>query len=159
MFILTSLSGGPLKVGGEDSAVTSGGANRGHEHEEAVRGRAHLCPQGACLPAFLSFFFSLCLFRAAPAAYGGSQARGPINCSRQPTPQPQQRQILNPPGPGIEPTSSWIPVGYISTKSSDFVCNLRGLFETLCYAERVLQLNMSFSCSSFKFSSWIKYLL
>ena len=25
-----------------------------------------------------SFFFSLCLFRATPAAYGGSQARGPI---------------------------------------------------------------------------------
>ena len=24
------------------------------------------------------FFFFFCLFRAAPAAYGGSQARGPI---------------------------------------------------------------------------------
>ena len=27
---------------------------------------------------FLFFFFSFCLFRAAPAAYGGSQTRGPI---------------------------------------------------------------------------------
>ena len=34
------------------------------------------------------------LFRAAPTAHGGSQARGPIkSCSRQPTPEPQQCQI------------------------------------------------------------------
>ena len=27
---------------------------------------------------FLSFFLSVCLFRAAPMAYGGSQAKDPI---------------------------------------------------------------------------------
>ena len=27
---------------------------------------------------FFFYYYSLCLFRAAPAAYGGSQARGPI---------------------------------------------------------------------------------
>ena len=30
---------------------------------------------------FTSFFFSFCLFRAAPAAYGGSQARGLIRAT------------------------------------------------------------------------------
>ena len=46
------------------------------------------------------YFFFFCLFsfsRAVPAAYGGSQARGPIeavaSCSCQPTPEPQQRGI------------------------------------------------------------------
>ena len=28
--------------------------------------------------SFFIFFFVFCLFRATPAAYGGSQARGPI---------------------------------------------------------------------------------
>ena len=58
------------------------------------------------------FFFVFCLFRAAPAAYGGSQARGRIRAVAAsllqnysnvrsephlwPTPQPQQHQILNP---------------------------------------------------------------
>ena len=43
--------------------------------------------------AFLFFVF----FRATPAAYGGSQARGSNrSCSRWPTPQPQRHGILNP---------------------------------------------------------------
>ena len=38
-----------------------------------------------------------CLLRAAPVAYGGSQARGSVGTgSRQPIPQPQQRRILIP---------------------------------------------------------------
>ena len=45
----------------------------------------------------LFFIFIFCLFafsRAAPAAYGGSQARGRIrSCSHLPIPQPQQRWI------------------------------------------------------------------
>ena len=61
------------------------------------------------------FFFFFCLFAiswAAPTAYGGSQARGPIRAVAtgprqshsnarsepclQPTPEPQQRWVLNP---------------------------------------------------------------
>ena len=61
---------------------------------------------------FFFFFWSFCLFRAAPTAYGGSQDRGPIGAVAaglrhghgnpgselclQPTPQLRQRQILNP---------------------------------------------------------------
>ena len=39
--------------------------------------------------------FCVFLFRAAPEAYGGSQARSQIPAY--PQPQPQQRRILNPP--------------------------------------------------------------
>ena len=51
--------------------------------------------QGGSSWVFLFFFFFFfCLFafsRAAPAAYGGSQARGRIrSCSHLPIPQPQQ---------------------------------------------------------------------
>ena len=45
---------------------------------------------------FLGFlgFVCVCLFRATPAAYGGSQARGQIRAiSRWPMPQPQQHTI------------------------------------------------------------------
>ena len=46
---------------------------------------------------FLSFFFfflSFAFSRAAPKAYGGSQARGSNqSCSHRPTPEPQQLRI------------------------------------------------------------------
>ena len=75
------------------------------------------------------FFFSVfCLFRAASAAHGGSQARGLIGA----TPQPQQRQIRAASStyttthgntgslthwrrPGIEPATSCFLVRSIST--------------------------------------------
>ena len=73
-------------------------------------------------------FYLFLLFRAAPAAYGRSQARGRIGA----TPASlhhnhshtgsegicdlRQRQISGPlREPGTEPTSSWILVGFIST--------------------------------------------
>ena len=64
---------------------------------------AHVTVTAAVLAfSFLSFFFFP--FKAAPMAYGGSQARGPIGAtaaglhhSHRPTPQPQQC--------GIQPTS------------------------------------------------------
>ena len=76
---------------------------------------------------YIFFFLSFCLFRAAPTAYGGSQARGQIRA----TPQPQQHQIraesvthITAHGnvrsfthwtrPGIEPTNSWFLIGFIS---------------------------------------------
>ena len=43
----------------------------------------------------IAFFLNFFLFRAAPVAYGSSPARG-RSYSCQPTPQPQQRRILNP---------------------------------------------------------------
>ena len=74
-------------------------------------------------------FFIFCLFRAIPAAYGGSQAR--------PTPQPQQHGIWAPSvtyttahgnagsltnrlRPGIKPASLWILVGFISAAARSF---------------------------------------
>ena len=81
--------------------------------------------------------FCFCLFRAAPTAYGSSQARGRIRAgySCQPIPQPQQHQIWatfltyttahHKAGftshwarPGIEPMSSWVLVGLITTEPS-----------------------------------------
>ena len=81
---------------------------------------------------FFWFFFFL-VFRAAPMAYGGSQARGSnqsYGCW--PTPQPQQHriqaafatynlsswqhQILNPVSKAMDCTAtSWFLVGFIST--------------------------------------------
>ena len=72
-------------------------------------------------------FFSL--FRATPEAYGSSQARGWIGAAAMP--QPQQRQtwaesaayttahggngsLTHWVGPGMEPASSWIPVGFVT---------------------------------------------
>ena len=46
------------------------------------------------LLVYFYFIYFFCLYRAAPTAYGGSQARGSNQSfSCQPTPQPQQRQI------------------------------------------------------------------
>ena len=80
---------------------------------------------------FEGFCFVLfCLFRAAPTAYGGSQARGSNKSySCQPTPQPQQceiqaetatyttahsnaRSLTHSARPGIKPASSGILVGF-----------------------------------------------
>ena len=78
--------------------------------------------------------YSFLLFRATLASYGSSQARGSnqrYNC--QSAPQPQQHQIQassltytkahgNPGSlthwarPGIEPVSSWILIGFVTTE-------------------------------------------
>ena len=72
------------------------------------------------------------LFMAAPAAYGYSQARGWISCSCQPMPQPRNtgilatsvnytkshgnaRSLTHWSRPGMEPASSWILVGFVTT--------------------------------------------
>ena len=75
-----------------------------------------------------------CLLRAAPVAYGSSQARGwTLSCSCQPTPQPQQlkiqaasvtyttahgnaRSLTCWARSGMEPTSSWILVRFNTAK-------------------------------------------
>ena len=79
------------------------------------------------------FQFLFCLFRAAPAAYGGSQPRGSNwSYSLWPTPQPQQCRIqatsvtyttahgntgslTHRARPEIEPATSWFLVGFAST--------------------------------------------
>ena len=84
---------------------------------------------------YVSFFFlCMCVFRAIPVAYGGSQARSQIQArGLRPTPQPQQctgqscicdlhhslrqRQILNTLSrPGRENASSWILVSFLTTE-------------------------------------------
>ena len=84
--------------------------------------------------------FLVCLLRATPVSYGGSQARGQIRAtaaslchSRQPVPQPQQhgiqaasvtyviaygstRSLTHRARPGIKPTSSWILVRFVTTE-------------------------------------------
>ena len=84
---------------------------------------------------FFFFFISFLLFRAAPIAYGGSQARGLIRAVAAGLhhSQPLQRQIqatsatyttahINAGSlthwgrPGMEPATSWFLVGLISTE-------------------------------------------
>ena len=83
------------------------------------------------LSLFFFFFFFL-LFRATLIAYRCSQARGRIGAvANQPMPQPQQHWIWASSATystasgnagslthwersGIEPTTSWVPVGFIS---------------------------------------------
>ena len=83
------------------------------------------------LPLFFSFFFFL---RAAPAAYGRSQATGCIGAAAaglqhshshtesephlQPIPQFMTMPELQAPerGQGSNPASSWIPVGFITAE-------------------------------------------
>ena len=80
------------------------------------------------------FFLSFCLSRAAPTAYGGSQARGPTGAVAtglhqshskvvsEPRLQPVSQLMTTPdpqstePGqrPGIKPTSSWMLVRFVN---------------------------------------------
>ena len=93
---------------------------------EENHGRAVLNEQ-LSPPTFWFFIFLFFVFRASPAAYAGSQARGRIRAA---TPQPQQCQIpatsvtyTTAPGnvgpltpwerPGIKPESSWILVWFV----------------------------------------------
>ena len=78
---------------------------------------------GSCGKSIFSFFFFFCLFFAiswaTPVAYGGSQARGQIravasglHCSHS-----NVRCLTHWARLGIEPTSSWILVGFVTTES------------------------------------------
>ena len=82
--------------------------------------------QNKTKPSTWFFFWSFCLFRDTPTAYGGSQARGPTRavadslCRNhssgpelcpQPTPElTATRSLTHWARPGIEPMSSWTPV-------------------------------------------------
>ena len=66
-----------------------------------------------CFLFFLSFFFFFLVFffRATPTAYRNSQARDRITAAAA-----SLHHILNPLRPRIEPESSWILVGFITTE-------------------------------------------
>ena len=84
------------------------------------------------LEARLERIFFFCLLRAAPAAYGGSQARGLIRAVAAGLRQShsktrsepsvcdlhhnsRQCRILNPPNEARVPATSWFLVGFVST--------------------------------------------
>ena len=63
-----------------------------------------------------NFFLSFCLFRAAPTANGGSQAWGPIWAVVASLRQGHSNagSLTHWSRPGIEPTSSWMLVGFVN---------------------------------------------
>jgi len=74
---------------------------------------------------FFFFFFFFCLFRAAPMAYGGSQARGLIGAVATSLRHSHSHMgydlhhsyagsLTHWARPGIEPTTSWFLVGFVS---------------------------------------------
>ena len=89
-----------------------------------------------CTPRWLQLYIHMLFFsfsfRVAPKAYGRSQARGPIGAvaadlhrshsstgsepSRQPRAHSNARSLIHWVRPGMEPPSSWIPVGFITTE-------------------------------------------
>ena len=98
-----------------------------------------LCPSSQALSLSLSLFFSPHLFRAAPMAYGSSQARGRIRAvSCWPISQPQQHQIwvasvtcntrslTHWARARIKPMSSWILIRFLTAEPH---CNPNKLYE------------------------------
>ena len=86
---------------------------------------------------FFFFFFFFCIFRAAPAAYGGSQARGQIraaaaglhhshsNAGSEPCVSStytithgNARSLTHQARPGIEPATSWFLVGFAKHRAT-----------------------------------------
>ena len=74
-----------------------------------------VCRRGLLGFCFLGFFFFLSFFRATPAAYGGSQARGLIGAVAAGLRHSHTRSLTHQAGPGIKPSTSWFLVGFAST--------------------------------------------
>ena len=70
-----------------------------------------------CVCVCLFFFFVFCPFRAAPTAYVGSQARGPMVAIAGSLRHSHGNagSLTHWARPGIEPATSWFLVGFIST--------------------------------------------
>ena len=71
-----------------------------------------------CIVIIIIKLFFFYLFRVTPAVYGGSQARGQIRATVAGLHHSHSniRFVTSWVRPGIEPTSSWIPVGFVSTE-------------------------------------------
>ena len=65
---------------------------------------------------FFCLFFFLFLFRSAPAAYGGYQAVGQIGAAAAGLRLSNTRFTTHWVRPGMEPLSSWLPVGFVTTE-------------------------------------------
>ena len=63
---------------------------------------------------FIYLFIYLCLFRAAGAAFGGSQARGRIRAVAACLHHSNAGSLTHSARPGIEPVSSWILVVFLT---------------------------------------------
>ena len=65
-----------------------------------------------------NFGFSFLFFRAAPAAYGSSQAMGQIGATAAGLHHSHSnaRYLIHWVGPGIEPKISWILIGFLSAE-------------------------------------------
>ena len=63
------------------------------------------------------FFLPFCLFRAAPVAYGGSQARGPVGAAAAGLHHSHSNagSLTHGARLGIEPATSWFLVRFVST--------------------------------------------
>ena len=106
------------------------------------------------LISFYFIYFYFCLLRAAPRAYGGSQARGSNQiCCHQPMPDPshicdlhhssRQRLILNPLSEARDQTHNLIVPSRIR-----FCCAMRGTLEVL-----ILEFSV-FACFALVFIIW-----
>ena len=77
------------------------------------------------ISVYKQFFFFVLLFRAAPAAYASSQARGQIGaiatglCHS----HSNTRSLTHWMRPGIEPAPLWILVGFVTTEPQEFPIN------------------------------------
>ena len=92
------------------------------------------------MPQFIYLFN---FFRAAPTACGSSQARDRIEpAAASLCPQPQQfNPLTHWARPGIEPASSWIIAGFVTTKpQQEFLCH--NIF-SIVYSLRFEVLNSS----------------
>ena len=96
---------------------------------------------------FFFLFWVVCLFRAAPEAYGGSQARGWIRTTAAGLCQSPSSEGCEPSSatyttahgnagslshcarPGIEPATSWFLVGFINHWATEGIPPLLFLFE------------------------------
>ena len=93
----------------------SWGAGEEASKEEGLRGsldsRHNWIPATSQEEAHLFFFFK----RSTPAAYGGSQARGPIRATTAGLRHSHSHagSLTHRARPGIEPDTSWIPVRFV----------------------------------------------
>ena len=107
-----------------------------------------------------NIFFKL--FRAAPMAYGGSEARGLIgavaaglchshsNMGTYTTAHGNARSLIHWARPGIEPTTSWFLVGFVSAVPWQELWNMYSLILVARFYEcPLVKLNMFKSAVSF----------